>query len=189
MRIVAGKYGGRKLNVPKNKDIRPTSDKIRGAVFNMLASRDGVVGGNVLDGFCGTGALGLEALSRGADMCTFMDKARDSLDLARLNAQTFGAAEQSRFVLKDTQKIGRKTDKDDAYSLVFLDPPYAKGLISPCLQQLHQGQWLQQDAWLVCESERRAAFDLFGAFVVDLEKTYGATTVSLLRYQLPITPV
>ena len=73
MRIVAGIYGGRKLIVPKGRDIRPTSDKIRGAVMNMLRSRDAVEGAHVIDAFCGTGALGLEAMSQGAASCLFVD--------------------------------------------------------------------------------------------------------------------
>ncbi len=90
MRIVAGQYGGRRLEVPKGRDIRPTSDKVRGAIFNALRSRGAVEEARVLDVFCGTGALGLEALSQGAAHCTFMDKARESLELAKRNAQNLG---------------------------------------------------------------------------------------------------
>lgn len=184
MRIVAGRYGGRKLSVPKNNDIRPTSDKIRGAIFNMLASRGAIIGANVLDGFCGTGALGLEALSRGAAHCTFSDKSRESLDLARLNAENFDAMDSSLFSLRDAQKIIQRRDNEDAYGLIFLDPPYDKGFIQPCLQALQAGDWFSNDCWIVCETERKAEFVLSSEFNIDLEKIYGATKVSLIRYSM-----
>ncbi|MEM7680297.1 MAG: RsmD family RNA methyltransferase, partial [Pseudomonadota bacterium] len=125
MRIVAGLYGGRRLQVPKNRDIRPTSDKVRGAIFNALASRGVVDGVRVLDLFCGTGALGLEALSRGAVYCTFVDKVRESLDLAKANTASLGADELAAFLLQDATKI---SDMPEPYDLVFLDPPYGKDL-------------------------------------------------------------
>ncbi len=85
MRIVSGRHGGRRLQVPKNNKIRPTSDKIRGAIFNMLSAREAIDDAHVLDGFCGTGALGLEALSRGAAQALFIDTSKASLSLAREN--------------------------------------------------------------------------------------------------------
>ncbi len=103
MRIVAGQYGGRRLEVPKGRDIRPTSDKVRGAIFNALRSRGAVENARVLDAFCGTGALGLEALSQGAAHCTFLDKAKDSLALAKVNAQALGLLSPS---LRGAQRRG-----------------------------------------------------------------------------------
>ena len=184
MRIVAGRYGGRKLSVPNNNNIRPTSDKIRGAIFNMLSSRDAIIGANVLDGFCGTGALGLEALSRGAAHCTFSDKSRESLDLARLNAESFAAMDSCVFSLRDTQIIVQRRDNEGTYGLVFLDPPYDKGLVQPCLEALQAGGWLSNECWIVCETERKAQFVLPSEFKLDLEKIYGATKVSLIRYSM-----
>lgn len=185
MRIVSGVYGGRKLAVPKGRDIRPTSDKIRGAVFNILMSRNAVDGTRVLDGYCGTGALGLEALSRGAQYCDFYDKSRDSLSLAKTNAEMLAVSEVG-FTLKDTSKIG--VCKTEPYNLVFLDPPYHKGLIAHTLDRLHQGQWLSQGAYILCESERSLALSASQCYEVVLEKTYGEIKIVLLRYQ-PIKPI
>ncbi len=178
MKIVAGIFGGRRLNTPKNNDIRPTSDKIRGAIFNMLQSRNAIRDANILDGFCGTGALGLEALSRGAAHCTFMDKAKISLDLAKENAAILGADELSDFILKDCTKI----TNTNPYDLVFLDPPYNKGLVSTALQALMDEDLLSQGAWIVCESERSFTCPNIANIVSDNIKTYGDTKITLLRH-------
>ncbi len=181
MKIIGGKFGGRKLYTPSNKDVRPTSDKIRGAVFNMLQSRGAVERVRVLDAFCGTGALGLEALSRGAEHVTFIDKARSSLDLARQNAEMLGAMDICDFTLKDALKMPIRTDNEKAYSLVFLDPPYNKGLVNLALQSLKAGDWLSPDCWIVCESERTYTYTNIDTFLIDSEKTYGDIKITLLR--------
>lgn len=179
MRIVAGHYGGRRLKVPSNKkDIRPTSDKIRGAVFNALDSRGVVEGAVVLDAFCGTGALGLEALSRGAAQCTFMDKSRVSIGLAQDNARTLGAA-QVTFITKDAKNVTRG---DRAYTLVFLDPPYGRGLIPPVCEALHDSSALEAGAVIVCEADSREECVLPTPYKSDGEKVYGGTRISYWVY-------
>lgn len=182
MRIVSGKYGGRRLEEPKGRDIRPTGDKVRGAVFNALRSRGAVEGAVVLDAFCGTGALGLEALSQGASTCTFVDKARESLDLCRRNAQALGAVDAAQFLLRSAEKIGRKAEDMLPASLIFLDPPYGKGLVPAALEALSAGGWIEDGAWIAIESEK--AFDgvLPGFCAVESEKTYGDTKVIFARF-------
>ncbi len=187
MKIVSGAYGGRKLNVPKGRNIRPTSDKIRGAVFNMLSSRGAVEDAHVLDAFCGTGALGLEALSRGSNSAIFWDKSRVSLSLAQSNAEMLGV-ESANFQIKDASKVGRKPDNIRACDLIFLDPPYNKDLLSPTLCSLEGGGWLSENAWILCESEHKHDLILPDGFIVDHEKTYGETKITLLKYQA-IAPV
>jgi 16S rRNA (guanine966-N2)-methyltransferase len=183
MRIVSGIWGGRRLFEPKGRDVRPTSDKIRGAVFNALRSRGCVVSANVLDGFCGTGALGLEALSQGAATCTFVDSAKDSLDLAKKNAQALGAEGQSKFLLKEMAKIGQNTDKNSKFSLAFLDPPYNKNLIPATLKVLEEGGWLQDGAILVLESEKAGPGPCPGAYTLLDNRVYGDTCVVTLQYR------
>lgn len=182
MRIVAGEFGGRRLLTLQGKDIRPTSDKIRGAIFNSLHSRGVVEGANVLDGFCGTGALGLEALSRGAAECTFIDIVRDSLDLAKENAKALGVEERCKFRLKELAKIGQNTENESKFSLIFLDPPYKKNLISPALQILAEGAWLMPDTTLILESEKNLAEDFLGTYTLLDSRVYGDTKVITLRY-------
>ncbi|MCB1532769.1 MAG: 16S rRNA (guanine(966)-N(2))-methyltransferase RsmD [Alphaproteobacteria bacterium] len=180
MRIVAGIYGGRKLHVPKGYDVRPTSDKVRGAVMNALASRGAIDGAVVLDVFCGTGALGLEALSRGAAVCTFIDKARSSLDLARKNAADLGA-DNAQFLLKEAQKISARPETQGPASLVFLDPPYNKGLIQAALGALQEGGWFADEAMIVAESEAELSLSCAGFRILD-EKIYKDTKITYALY-------
>ncbi len=183
MRIVSGIYGGRRLIVPKGRDIRPTSDKVRGAVFNMLRSRGAVEGAQVLDVFCGTGALGLEAISQGAAFCTFIDKNRDPLDLARQNAQALGAEVQARFILKDAAKPGQKPEDIAPAALAFLDPPYKLGLVVPALAALHGGGWLAEGAVVVIEAEKGFNEPFPPPFKAVDMRSYGDTQVMLVLVQ------
>ncbi len=187
MRVVAGKYGGRILETPKDRVIRPTSDKVRGAVFNALQSRGAVEGAHVLDAFCGTGALGFEALSQGAHSCLFFDKSRESLALAKRNGAALGVGDEAKFTLQDATKIKTCPEDTPPYSLIFLDPPYDQNLILPTLSNLHNAKWVSRNAIIMVEAEKgfdfSAALDaLDGVYVILSEKTYGDTNVILLEY-------
>lgn len=180
MRIVSGIYGGRRLMTPKSKDIRPTSDKVRGALFNALGSLDALHNARVLDGFCGTGALGLEALSRSAAFCVFIDKNSESLSLAKENASQLGADDCCAFKRDDTSKL---TPNNEApYDLIFLDPPYNKDLISQSLTALHTGEWLSDTAIIICESEKNWSYT-GQEFDIRSEKIYGETKITILGSQ------
>ena len=181
MRIISGSYGGRKLLAPKNSDIRPTSDKIRGAVFNILRGMDVLEGAYALDLFCGTGALGLEALSNGAAQCVFIDKNRTSLDLARENAENLGTV-HCQFLLKDAAKLPVRPESTAPAALVFLDPPYHQNLIRPALDNLHAGGWLAETAALVLEMDRSDNCALPEAYNLLQERTYGDTKILLADY-------
>ena len=228
MRIVSGQYSGRKLEVPKGRDIRPTSDKVRGAVFNALRSRGAVEDEKVLDAFCGSGALGLEALSQGASSCTFVDKSRHSLELAQRNAKALGLLSPSlqadptflrsprkrgsctdfekdprfrgedidldcrvtnpprndeygiAFILKDATTL--EACEGEPYTLLFLDPPYNQDLLTPTLSALAHAGWVAENAFLVCEVEKRWAGSIPDSYTLENEKTYGDTKVMFLRY-------
>lgn len=177
MRIIGGTYRGRPLKTPNGKDIRPTSDKVRGAIFNALYSRQAVRGARVLDGFCGTGALGLEALSQGSSTCTFFDQARTSLMLARENASSLGVLEQSTFRQCDLVKIGSRPPENGTFDLVFLDPPYRKDLVPQAIDALQSGKWLSEDAVIVVETELEAALPDFSGLQISFDKHYGDTRV------------
>jgi len=183
MRIIAGKYGRRKLSVPQNHNIRPTSDKIRGAIFNALESQGAINDTNALDAFCGTGALGLEALSRGAKHCTFTDKAKTSLELARTNINTLGACTESDLTLGDASKLDFKGKK---FELILLDPPYHKGLIELTLNNLLDQSAILPTAKIICESETDLKTIHNGSngelFEIISEKAYGDTKVTILTY-------
>jgi len=152
MRVVAGKYGGRRLSTPKNNMIRPTSDKVRQAIFNSLKSRSVVEDAIVLDTFCGSGALGVEALSQGATHCTFIDKNNSALKLAKENIEMVGAQNDSDFILFDSTKLKMRADKYQEASLVFLDPPYNKDMLEPTISALISGDWLMPSCFFVIET-------------------------------------
>lgn len=178
MRVISGRYGGRRLQTPKGGDIRPTSDKIRGSIFNSLNGMGVLDGGIVLDAFCGTGAMGIEALSRGAGHCTFVDLNKKSLGLAKDNVAMVGAEDDSDFVLQDSTKLDLQGQQ---FSLVFLDPPYGKNLIPRCLENLVAQDLLRENATVCCEFDKREDITFPDGFTVLSEKIYGDTKIVFLR--------
>lgn len=182
MRITGGVHGGRKLTPPKGKDIRPTSDRMRLAIFNMLDSRVDFSSSVVADMFCGTGALGLESLSRGAEFAYFWDNDRRSLDLAKNNAKALKIeTDKYEVQLSSALNIGKRPEYKSEISIAFLDPPYNKGLIQPCVEALIDGEWLASEAWLVLESEKNGVPDLgyISGLTCERMKSYGDSDLAL----------
>ncbi len=183
MRIIAGKHKGRRIEIAKDTDgkIRPTSEFAREAIFNILSHSkysEGIAGKNVLDVFCGTGAFGLEALSRGAASVTFIDISREAIATARHNAQKMNELTNAEFIQADARKIG-KTRKQ--FSVVFIDPPYFEKLITPTLIALHAGEWLTDDALLVIEHDSKEVIEIPEIFEVIDQRKYGRATIELLK--------
>ena len=178
MRIVAGQHRGRILESPSTDLIRPTSDKVRLALFNALNSRGAVVEAVVLDAFCGTGALGLEALSQGAAQAVFIDREKSSLDLARKNAALLKVTNDCVFMLKDSAKLSMRPDHQAKASLCFLDPPYRKDLIPQALASLRENDWLEDECWIVAEMEKEYSPP---DFKIESEKIYGETKILIGR--------
>lgn len=181
MRIIGGKYGTRKLETPKGDKIRPTSDKIRGSIFNSLMSRMDLNGVRVLDLFSGTGALGLESLSRGATFVHFFDNSRESIALTKFNAETLATLWDCTFTIADTTKMKDNTGKE--FDLFFCDPPYNQDLIKPTMQSLAVGKWLAKGAIGVLESEKSWSSDIPKGFEIINEKEYGDTKITFVEYQ------
>ena len=181
MRIVAGTLKGRILKSPKDSAIRPTSDKIRGAVFNALEARDVVQGAYVLDCFCGTGALGLEALSRGAAHCEFWDRDQASLRLAKENVAACDMADKSAFHLKDATRV-KSGSRDAKPSLIFLDPPYRKYDLNIVLT--HIIDVLDVGGPVVCVVEAEKSYEpiLGSSYEVFSHKIYGDTAIVMALY-------
>lgn len=184
MRIVAGTHRSRILETPKTDTIRPTSDKVRGALFNMLNSRGCVEEAIVMDVFCGTGALGLEALSQGALFCTFIDKNRSSLDLAKRNINTLKEDGRSKAILADGTKLSPRPNDIAPASLVFIDPPYGKDLAIPTLQSLINQGWIANEC--VCVVEESSPIPAPVHFDTIAQKEYGDTHITVLRYIQPL---
>lgn len=166
--------------------MRPTSDRTRESLFNILAhggwGPDGgspVAGATVLDAFCGTGALGLEALSRGAAKALFLDRARASLDLARRNAEALGELASCRFVAGDAT---RPPAAPEACGLVFLDPPYREGLADRAVPALAAAGWFAAGAVVCVEVGAKDGFAVPAGFAVLDERGYGQAKIVLLRW-------
>lgn len=177
MRITAGNFKGRKLEAPKNNSVRPTSDKVRQAVFNALNARGDVENAIVIDAFCGTGALGLEALSRGAAQCYFFDKNKDPYNLCKQNINTLGAEGQSELVLQDVTKIKERSEEALPATLVFLDPPYKKDLVIAAIDALHSQSWFAEKVTFVIETEKNETVSS-DKVKIENEKNYGDTKIT-----------
>jgi 16S rRNA (guanine966-N2)-methyltransferase len=159
MRVVGGKLRGRALVAPKSKAIRPTADRLRESLFNILVHSfdDPVSGARVLDLFAGTGALGIEALSRGAAFALFVDQGTEARALIRENLAALGLGGSSRIFRRDATKLG-EAHPVAPFSLAFLDPPYGQNLAAPALAAARAGGWLNPDALVVVEEAAKAQF-------------------------------
>src|SRR5689334_11035015 len=159
MRIVGGRLGGRTLAAPKSQAIRPTADRLRESLFNILvhAYGDPVTDARVLDLFAGTGALGLEALSRGATFALFVDEGAEARALQREYVAALGLGGVTRIFRRDATKLG-PAHPIEPFSLVFLDPPYGMGLAEKALISSRDGGWLAPGALIVVEEAADAAF-------------------------------
>jgi 16S rRNA (guanine966-N2)-methyltransferase len=184
MRIVAGRFKGRTLASPKAGigPIRPTSDRLREAIFNVLVHGygDPVAGARVLDLFAGTGAMGFEALSRGAAFALFVDDGSEARSLLRANVDVLGVAGVTRVFRRDATRLG-EAKPIEPFSVVFCDPPYGKGLAEKALIAARAGGWLVDGALVIVEEAADAAFAWPAGFTEEERRTYGDTQVAIAR--------
>src|SRR5277367_2151521 len=159
MRVVGGSLRGRALAVPKSQLIRPTADRLREALFNILvhAYDNPIAGARVLDLFAGTGALGIEALSRGAAFALFVDEGAEARALLRENVASLGLGGTTRIFRRDATRLG-PAHPVEPFSLAFLDPPYGKDLATAALVSARAGGWFMPDALIVVEEAAKPAF-------------------------------
>ena len=178
MRIIAGAWRGRPLVAPVGAETRPTADRARETLFSMLTSRLGTFEGlRVADLFAGTGALGLEALSRGAAHATFIETDRAALAALKANIAKLGAAERTDVLARSADAPGTAIAP---YDLVLLDPPYGKGLGERALAALRQGGWLAPGAWVSVETRRDETLAAEG-LMTDAVRDVGKARLHLLR--------
>ena len=182
MRITGGQFRGRALAEPPDDRVRPTSDKVRQAIFNILAHNDfgfALEGAKVIDLFAGTGALGLEALSRGASFCMFVDDSAESRALVRRNVETLNLTGTTKIWRRDARDLGPLgAGAGGPFDLAFLDAPYAKDLTAPALASLRAGGWLSDGAIVIAETGEGEALAAEG-FALRDTRNYGETAVHI----------
>ncbi len=176
MRIIGGRFRGKRLLEPTGRSVRPTSDRVRESLFNILDHRGLVKGARFLDLFCGTGAVGLEAYSRGAAEIWLMDQ---EPSLAASNISAFD--NPSNIHLHHQRALARHPPRSK-FDIAFLDPPYGQALIEPALQSLIKG-WVSSASWIVAELSSKDAFEIPDGFFLRDTRRYGVTTLMFLGYE------
>jgi 16S rRNA (guanine966-N2)-methyltransferase len=183
MRIVGGKFRGRALVAPADHTIRPTSDRVREALFNILMHGplgERIASCRVIDLFAGTGALGFEAISRGAAYCLFVEQSAESRGLIRETVETLQLTGCTRIFRRDATTLG-EAGTMGRFGLAFLDPPYGKGLADRALVALLSGHWLEPEALVVIEERMGVAVVLPPELTLIDLRTYGDTQVLILQ--------
>src|SRR6516165_12827349 len=182
MRVVGGRLRGRNLAAPASREIRPTADRLRESLFNILvhAYENPVEDARVLDLFAGTGALGIEAISRGAAFALFVDNGAEARALLRGNVEALALGGVTKVFRRDATNLG-PAHPVEPFSLVFLDPPYGKGLAEKALASLRDGGWLTKEALLVVEEASLAAFKAPEGFEELERRAYDDTEFVFLR--------
>lgn len=182
MRIVAGEFKGRRLATPTSNNIRPTTDRTRESLFNILTHKLDFESARVIDLFAGTGALGLEAVSRGAKYALFVEESAEGRGLLRSNIESFGLQGNSKVWRRDATKLGPIGNMTQ-FNLVFMDPPYGKGLGDKALNALREGSWLTSDAIIIVEeSAGNLPQNPMGYKLLD-ERNFGDTVIGIFTQQ------
>jgi 16S rRNA (guanine966-N2)-methyltransferase len=184
MRIVAGAFRGRKLVSPAGRSTRPTADRARQALFDVLEHApwsNGLEGARVIDLFAGSGALGIEALSRGASFCLFVDSGADASAAIAANVDRLGLGRRARLARRDATRLGSRPDSEAPFDLAFLDPPYFQSLVGPALEGLLDGRWLACAAVAVVERGAAEAPIAVTGFEPLDQRSWGAAQVGYLR--------
>lgn len=194
MKVTAGKYRGRNIESRPDKNLRPTSSRVREAIFNLLShgkfmkhedfvhddNPSMLEGRTAVDIFCGTGALGLEAMSRGVGRVTFVDQDSKILAITRRNVEHFGEQSHAQFIRSDSTRLPRAPMK---HTLAFVDPPYNKGLAPKALESLRDQGWLEHGAVVLVEHAKKEDIVLPEKFFVLDEREYNVTRISILQYR------
>lgn len=180
LRIVAGRHRGRKLVTPEGIAIRPTAERAREALFSILDhGQPPLVGSRFLDLFAGSGAIGLEAISRGAESALLVDQAAAAAEAISANIRALGEERRATFLRADACRLGAAPR---TFTIAFLDPPYGSGLHAPALARLVVGGWLAPEARIVVELAAREPFATPPGFTVHDERRYGAARFVFLEY-------
>lgn len=182
MRIISGQFRGKNLIAPIGNDTRPTSDKARQGIFNILEHApwsEGLVGKNVLDVFAGTGAFGLESLSRGAQIAWFIENDKSAIQALNANISACRVKDKSKIIAQDALKIGKNNGA--SFDIVFMDPPYDKGLSEALVPELQKNAWLSDGAILVLENHKSSAVPIFDGLEMVRQVNYGINGFAIYK--------
>ena len=170
-------------NAPKNDDVRPTTDRVKESLFNMINSY--MMDSNILDLFAGTGSLGIECLSRGANKCVFVDLSKDSISIIKSNIKK-ARVEDTSIVLNVDYKsaISSLKTKNEKFDVIFMDPPYYKNMFDDALSRVDEGNLLREDGIVVVEHDTKDEFpEKIGRLYKSRDKKYGGTTVTFYKLE------
>lgn len=176
MRIITGIYKGRSISTVRDNSVRPATDRVKGAIFNVLQNRLDLNGAHVLDLFAGSGSLGFEALSRGAERVTFVDDQRAALDVLEENAASLGCTDACEIIEDDVEPFLRRSS--ESYDLVFADPPYAWPQVGSLPGGIIAKGLLRKEGFLIIEHSKQAAFPESAAYRAAVCKEFGNTRVT-----------
>lgn len=178
MRVISGSARGHRLRAPRGRRVRPTADRVREALFSLLQVQ--WEDKSVLDLFAGSGALGIEALSRGARGAVFVEEDRRCLTILQENLRSCGLADRARVILMDARRFLRSPQQEAGYDVIFADPPYGKGLARGCVTAVDRGGWLPSWGRLVIEHSRWEEMPEGGEVLILLDvRSYGDTRLSV----------
>ncbi|MEG0855046.1 MAG: 16S rRNA (guanine(966)-N(2))-methyltransferase RsmD [Terrisporobacter sp.] len=183
MRVISGKVRGLKLNAPKNDDVRPTTDRVKESLFNMINSY--MIESDILDLFAGTGSLGIECLSRGASRCIFVDSSKESIGIVKSNIKK-ARMENESVVLNTDFKSAIKSlaSRNAEFDVIFMDPPYYKNMFSDALSAVDNNNLLKEDGIILVEHDTKDKFpNSIGRLYKSKDKKYGGTTITFYKME------
>ena len=183
MRVISGKVRGLKLDTPKNEDVRPTTDRVKESLFNIINPY--IIDSNVLDLFAGTGSLGIECLSRGASSAIFVDVSKESINIVKSNIKKARVENESTILNLDFKSaINSLSSKNKQFDVIFMDPPYYKNMFSDALSAVDNNNLLKEDGIIVVEHDTVDKFpDNMGRLYKSREKKYGNTTLTFYKLE------
>lgn len=183
MRVISGKARGLKLDTPKNLDVRPTTDRVKESLFNIINPY--IRESNILDLFAGTGSLGIECLSRGAKNCVFVDKSKDSIGIVKSNVKKARVDNESIILNIDFKDaVKRLSVQNQKFDVIFMDPPYYENMFIDCLKSIDELNLLKEDGLIVVEHDTKDLFDdSIGRLYKSREKKYGNTTITFYKLE------
>lgn len=183
LRVISGKVRGLKLNAPKNEDVRPTTDRVKESLFNIINSY--IMDSKVLDLFAGTGSLGIECLSRGAKECVFVDISKESISIVKSNIKKARVENESSIINSDFNDAIKKLQvQNKKFDVIFMDPPYYKDMFVKALESIDNAKLLEYEGIIIIEHDTKDTFpERIGSLEKNRSKKYGNTTLTFYKME------